>query len=320
MFDRAVGREEMPGRASRTAAQLFTWAALRPFWALAEAGELRFLAKDVGRPLPVASLRIVRDCLAILARVVVPDRTVRLPVIEQPELKPTVDPKSQAALYRGLVDMAADGPLERQGLALSHADRTRLLAMVAIVLDAGTRSGELAALRLDDLADGLTAVGVRRRQQKAAPNRADEIATLAEVHPDTVRAVLWGQVERMSEATRQRVLAAVEALPPLPEVEWYALRDGTRVALGRWLEVRERIVEALPIEGGRSALWVTLHETVAGPAGITIRPGGLRTAYSRGITALNHVMAGQYGWSPLPTTMEQLRRAVNVEPLAEAPA
>ena len=315
LFDRAVGTVPESVLSKRSARRLFEDDAIGVFWELVEAGELRFRANDVGRPLPVASLRIVRDCLALLGRVVVPDRMLLLPVIEQPELKATVDGRSRAALYRGLVDLAGEGPLERDGLGLSQADRTRLLAMVAVVLDAGTRSGELAALRLDDLAEGLAAVGVRRRQQKAPPNRAEEIAVLAEVHPDTVRAVLWGQRERMSEATWQRVLAAVEELAPLPEVEWYPLRDGTRVALGRWLEVREQIVNALPIEGGRSALWVTLRESVAGPAGITIRPGGLRTAYSRGITALNFVMAGQYGWSPLPTTMEQLRRAVDAVPV-----
>lgn len=319
MYDRAVGTLPEAVLSKRSARRLFEDEAIDAFWELAEAGQLRMRAQDVGRPLPLASLGVVRDCLAIVARLVVPDRGVLLPVVEWPQLKETVDGRSRAALYRGLVDLAAEGPLERQGLGLSQADRTRLLAMVAIVLDAGTRSGELAALRLGDLADGLSAVGVRRRQQKAGPNRAGEIAAAAGVHPRTVQAMLGGQWEKASEATRLRVLAAVEELEPLPEVEWYALRDGTRVALRRWLEVREQIVDALPIEGGRSALWVTLRESVAGPAGITIRPGGLRTAYSRGITALNYVMAGEYGWSPLPTTMEQLRRAVDVEPLLEPP-
>jgi hypothetical protein len=38
MFDRAVRREEMPGRAVRGVEQLFTPPALRAFWALAVAG------------------------------------------------------------------------------------------------------------------------------------------------------------------------------------------------------------------------------------------------------------------------------------------
>jgi integrase len=318
MFDRAVGRPEMPGRAGRTAGQLFTWAALRPFWELAAAGELRAQVKDVGTPLSLASLRVVRDCLGMLAGLVVPERAVALPVLEQPELKDTVDLRSRVVLYRELADMAGRGRWD-DGLGMSVDERARLLAMVAIVLDTGARSGELAALRLDDLAPGLEAVGVRRRQQKAPPNRVEDIARLAEVHPGRVREVLLGRLEQVSEATRQRVLAAADELGPLPEVEWYPLRPGSRVAVRRWLEVRQRVVDALPLTGGRSALWVTLNQSKAGPAGITVRAESLRKSYTKGVTALNLVMAGSPGWSPLPTTMEQLRRAVEVEPLAEAP-
>lgn len=320
MFDRAVGREEMPGRAVRNAGQLFTWAALRPFWELAAAGQLRFYQNDIGKPLPVATLRIVRDCLTILARQVLPaGARVKLPPVPQQELKPTVGGKSLAALYRGLVDMTAVGPMERDGTALSFEDRTRLLAMVGVVLDAATRSGELQALRLDDLAQGEQAVGVRRRQQKAGPNRAEEIAALSQVGADTVRAVLWGQYDQMSYATRQRVLAAVDELDPLPEVEWYRLREGTRVAVRRWLTVRQGIVEALPLEGAKTALWVTLTATGSGPPGLPLTAVGVRRAFVRGMTALNWVMAGEYGWSPMPTRMEQLRRSVDVTRLDGPP-
>ncbi|MEU6979553.1 hypothetical protein [Streptomyces sp. NPDC046371] len=315
MLDRAVGRDEMPDRASRAAPQLFTRPALKAFWALAEAGELRARPEDVGRPLPVATLRIVRDVLALLADLVVPEKVVRLPVVEQPELKPTVPARDRAALYRGLADLAAHGPLQRGGIGMSGAERDRVLAMVGIVLDAGPRSGELAALRLADLAEGLAAVGIRRRPQRASVSREEEIAALAEVHPSAVRAVLYGAAHTRSEATRQRVLAAVAALEPLPEVEWYELSAGTRVAVKRWLESRQQVVDALPLEGGRSQLWVTLRASKAGPPGITLLPEGVRAAYQKGVTALNFAMAGRYGWSPLPTKMEQLRRAVETVPL-----
>ncbi|MFE7547121.1 helix-turn-helix domain-containing protein [Streptomyces gardneri] len=316
MWDRAVVRDEVPDRARRTAAQLFTRPALRAFWALAEAGELRFRPEDVGRPLPLASQRIVRDVLGILADLVVPERVVPLPVLEQPELKDTVPARDRAALYRGLADLAAAGPSAKDGTGLSTAERARLLAMVGIVLDSGARSGELTALRLDDLAEGVAAVGVRRRPQRAAPSRELEIAELAQVHPSAVREIRAGRLEQRSEATRQRVLAAMAELEPLPEVEWYELREGTRVAVRQWLAVREEVVNALPLEGGRSALWVTLRASKAGPPGITLGWRGLDKAYTKGVTALNMVMAGAYGWSPLPTRMEQLRRAVEAEPVA----
>jgi hypothetical protein len=284
---------------------------------LAVAGELRHWDKDRGKPLPVATERIVRDCLAILARRVVPGKLVRLPVVAGPEPKATVGDRGLAALYRGLVDLAGAGPLERDGTMLTFEDRTRLLALVAVVLDSACRSGELAAMRLEDVAVGEVAVRVRRRQQKAPPNRYEEIAALAEVHPNSVKEIVEGRFDRRSEAMRHRVLAAVEELPPLPDEEWYGLREGSRVALRRWLEVREGIVGALPVEGGKSALWVTLTPSKAGPPGVTIRPQGLRQAYARGIMALNFVMAGQYGWEPMPTHMEQIRRSLDVPPLEE---
>lgn len=318
MYDRAVGTVPESVLSKKSARRLFEDEAVEAFWQLAVAGKLRRWEKDVGKPLPLASRQVIRTCLGVVADLVVPGGSVLLPVLDEVPLKATVDPRAQAALYRGLVDMAGDGPLEREGLHLSAADRSRLLAMVAIVLDSGTRSGELAALRLDDLADGLAAVRVRRRGQRPV-NRVDEIAALAQVHPSSVRAVLNGYVEARSEETRRRVEAAVANLPPLPEVEWYPLRDGTRVAVRRWLETRESLVDALPVEGGRSALWVTLQPSKAGPAGITIRAQGLRQAYARGVEALNWLMAGEFGWEPLPTTMEQLRRAVVVEPLQEPP-
>ncbi|MFJ9742845.1 hypothetical protein [Streptomyces sp. NPDC101166] len=316
MWDRAVRSERLRGRRIRSAAALFGRSVLEVFWDLAQAGELRALEPGPGREraLPTATLRIVRDCLGIMAGLVKPaDGAVRLPSVEQPEPKATVRAEVLGEVYRGLVDLAGAGPLERDGTALSYEDRTRLLAMVCVVLDAAPRSGELAALRLGDLTAGERAVGLRRRQQKAPPNRAEEIAALAEVRPSSVRAVLWGRRHQVSEAVYQRIAAARAELEPLPEVEWYALRPGTQVALRRWLAVRERLVE--PIQGGRSALWVTLVPTKAGPPGVTLRPQGLTQAFARGMTALNWVMAGQYGWEPMPTRMEQLRRAITVSPV-----
>ncbi|MFD3516315.1 hypothetical protein [Streptomyces sp. NPDC058657] len=267
MFGRAVGREELPARAERTVAQLFTWAALPPFWELAVAGELAEDGRSSGVPMPLATQRIVRDCLARLAELAVPDKKVSLPQVPQSAARATVPAEQLVPLYRRLVEMAGIGPLDRQGVGLSFEDRTRLLAMVAVVLDTGSRSGELERQRMSDLADGEKALRVERRPQNATH------------------------------------------LPALERV--WPLRNGTQVALRRWLEVREKLVYG--VDGGREALWVTLVASPAGPKGISIRGQGIRKAYARGMAALNWVMAGEFGWEPLPLTLEQLSRTVRAE-------
>lgn len=321
MYGRAVGQEEMPVRSGRSLAQLFTTPALRAFWDLAERGELRHRAQDVGKPLPLATLRIVRDCLKILAEAAVPEREVWLPRLDNVTPKPTVTAAEQVALYRGLVDMAGGGPLERDGTGLSYEDRTRLLAMVAIVLDSGARSGELAGVRLDDLGEGEETIQVRRRPQKGRGVRAEEIAAAVGVSPVTVSEVLAGRPRRISEATQQAVQAAAAALGPAPALEVYRLREGTQVTVRRWLRVREGLVADL--EGARTALWVSLRARGmrrggverSWPAGVPLGERGIRFAYARGMVALNIVMAGRYGWSPMPEKLEQLRRSVLVEPV-----
>lgn len=319
MFGRAVGREEMPARAERTVAQLFTWAALRPFWALAVAGELRHWEKDRGKPLPVASQRTVRDCLKILAGLAVPGKTVRLPMLEQAEPKPVIRPGQVAVLYRDLVDLAADGPLEAAGAALSYLNLTRLLAIVAVVLDTAARSGELAAQRVDeDLGPELSWARVVRRPQNYGELPQWEIAEAVGVSRSTVAKVLSGEVSAASAATRRAILAAERELESGPVEEFYPLREGARVAVRRWLEVREGLVAGLT--GQKTALWVSIHASKAGPVGLPLRAQGLQMAYARGMSALNMVMAGQHGWEPMPLTLERLRRSVDVEPLQEPPS
>ena len=321
MWGRAVGREEMPGRAGRSLGQLFTTPALRAFWSLAAAGELRHRAEDVGKPLPLTTQRTVRDCLGILAEAGVPGREVWLPTLPEAKPKSTVTPAEQAVLYRKLADMAAGGPLERDGTGLSFEDRTRLLAMVAIVLDSGARVGELAAMRLDDLGEGLETIAVRRRPQKGRGQRVEEIAALVGVSSVTVSEVLAGQPRRISAATQRAVLDAADALGSAPGVETYRLREGTRVAVRRWLKVREGLVADL--EGEKTALWVSLRARgmrLGGverswPAGVPLGTEGVRLAYIRGMAALNVLMAGEWGWSPMPEKLEQLRRSVTAEPI-----
>src|SRR5690242_15728438 len=111
------------------AAGMFVTPVLRAFWDMAVAGQLRTRGDAQARPLSQASQRVVRDCLAILAGRVVPDRQVWLPSVSEQEPKPVVPQAQLAVLYRRLVDMASDAPVERGGVSMSLDDRVRLLAI-----------------------------------------------------------------------------------------------------------------------------------------------------------------------------------------------
>lgn len=259
---------------ARTSRALFEEEALATFWALAAAGDLRVRKEREGGPLSVASLRVVRDCLGILADEVVPGREVWLPEVSQQEPKAAVPGPQLVVLYRRLADMVSDAPVERAGVGLEYEHRVRLLAMMSVVLDTGCRSVELEAMKLANLAEGEAVLVVRRHRQNGAH------------------------------------LAVV--------VEEFALRDGTRVALRQWLRVRDKLVA--PLEGGQpTALWVSLraHGLRQPEPGFPLLARGIQRSYATGARALNGLMAGRPGWSPLPTTLEQLRRAVVVPgPLA----
>jgi hypothetical protein len=320
MFDRAFSptAEAVAGLPRADVRNLFSSRSLRAFWELAVAGQLRSRPQEVGRVLPVASQRIVRDCLGMLAAKLVPGRRVWLPVVDQPEPKSTVDAGQLTAVYRELVDMAGRGPLEFDGVSMPVDERARLLAVVAVVLDAAPRTGELTAMRLPDVGPGEGWVRVVRRPQNRSTLRQEDVAAELGVSRTAVAYALSRRAElrgKVSEATRQAVLREVERADTGPVVERYALRPGTRVALRRWLRVRERVVD--PLEGGKSAVWVTLHASKAGPPGLPISGEGLGESFTRGMTALNMLMAGQFGWEPMPTTLDRLRRSVWAEPLDE---
>lgn len=202
MWERALAVwPEDRRRPSVQARGMFGPAGLEVFWALAVAGELRGRGPGVG-PLPVASQRVVRDCLGILAEAVVPGQVVALPVVSQQAPKAVVPPGQLVVLYRRLVAVAGDGPLARGETALSVEDRTRLLALVSVVLDTGARSGELAQQRIGDLSADMGGLrSVRRPQNGTRMEPAEKVWAL---QPGTVVAL------RRWLAVRERLVADLE--------------------------------------------------------------------------------------------------------------
>ena len=265
-LERALAHDRMPHGAKSQLAVLLSPRGVDAFLEAATTGELR-TGPGAGE-LSWSSLATLRDCLRILGDAAGMDLVLPQIYRESRDLAATATPGQQAALWRRLADMAARGPLEYGHASIPVRDRTRLLAMVGVVLDTGARSTELSAMDLGDLDDGMAELRVCRRPQNAAH------------------------------------------LPAVEDV--CVLRDGTRVALRRWMAVRAELLR----EGDRPterALWVSL--TSVPPAGQRapgwrLGPRGVRDAYTRGVRLLNGVMAGEPGWEPLPRHLEQLRRAV----------
>lgn len=245
-----------------------------------EAGLLRDPRHGATGAFSWAQLAVLRDCLGLLAELAGVAEGLVLPRVfrERQHLREVPSRAQTTVLYRRMADQAANVPLG--DLAV------RALAVVGIVLDAGVRSGELAAMRVDEVGPGEESVVVVRRAQNAT-------------HLPT----------------------------PGPEV--VRLRAGSRVALRRWLRLRAQVVGAL--EGSAPAeLWVSLRPAavpqpdgsrVMRPPGMPLSAQSLARGHCGGMETVNSVMAGRWiadreapegggPWVPLPTTLEQLRRAV----------
>jgi len=315
-MERALADPVMPAEARASLRGLLGDEAVMVYLTLAAAGRLRRVDSRRAGP-SRASMSVRVSCLRQIAAAAGVE--VAVPSVPQPEARPEIPQHQQAALYRRLVDMASGGPLSRDGTSLSVEDRTRLLAMVAVVLDTGARTGELAALRMSDLDLEGGVVAVRRRVQRASEMQVARVAARVGLDRSTVGRVLSGRLTgfRLSEEARRAVWEVYEEVAGRPVVEVCRLREGTVVAVRRWLKVREGLVAGL--EGRVEAVWVSLAANAVSLPGLPLQPRGLRRAYSRGVVALNWVMAGEHGWEPLPTALETLRRSVEVRP-AEEPA
>ncbi|MEU4298953.1 site-specific integrase [Kitasatospora aureofaciens] len=169
------------------------------------------------------------------------------------------------------------GHLEHSARPGRSASRSRILAIIGTVLDTGCRAGELCALRTDDV----------------------------DLHHGTIRLTRLPQ-HRNPHTT--------------PATETVALSRSTRAALRHWLTVRSHLVArdttepTGPDNETTDALWVSTAPSGHPRPGLPLQFRGLARAYARAIHELNADMATEPGWHPLPRRMEQLRRAIELEP------
>jgi integrase len=263
----ALERGAVPSAAARSLTDLLAPDTVAAYLRAAELGLLR--RKPTARPdqASAASMKVREDCLQILAAragitVVLPDRDLQV------VLRPVVAARPRSILL---------GHLERAVRPGQSQARSRVLAVIATVMDTGCRAGELCTLRVDD-------VDLRR-----------------------------GRI-RITRRPQHRDLRAE------PVTETVALSSPTRAAPRSWLTVRGRLVvrdatqPAGPTNETTPALWVSISPSGRSRPGLPLHFRGLARAYVREIQALNMDMAGEPGWEPVPKRMEQLRRAIDLEP------
>ncbi|KAB7833574.1 hypothetical protein FRZ00_33515 [Streptomyces mobaraensis] len=152
---RALLQDALPDTARGSLRRLLEEGALGAYLRLAESGALRSRLVNGERPrTSVATNEIRRQCVDVLRE------ALGLPVLQLGggalPLQPTPEFGDLAALRRRLAQDLAGHMTPGQ---------VRLTAVLALVLDAAPRSGELVEQRLDDLAPGNTAVYVERRPQ-----------------------------------------------------------------------------------------------------------------------------------------------------------
>jgi integrase len=232
---RALERDALPVGARRSLQRLLGVETLTIYVRLAESGALRARRVAAGQSATSAATNEIRlQCLDALRA------AYRLPVLQlggaTVDLQSTPEFGTLAALRRQLDQHLGDSM--SPGL-------TRLTAVLALILDAAPRSGELVSLRLSDLAHGHRAVYVERRPQRGS-SRSDAD---------------WFELSALSRAALDRWLALREQL---------ILRAHGTSRL--WVSLRPNHSGTLDPQG----------QPVLRPAGMPLEEKGLTDSYRSG--------------------------------------
>ncbi len=264
----ALERGALPPEAAGSLAALLAPDALDAYLTAAEQGLLR--RKPAARPdqPSPASMHVRENCLRILATqaglpLALPDRD--LPKVA---LRSVVAARPRGILLAHLEHATRPG---------QNDARTRILAIIATVLDTGCRAGELCALRTHDV----------------------------DLHHGTVR------LTRLPQHRDPRTPPATETIPLSPTTR-AALRNW--LTARAHLTLRDATRPPGPDNQTTDALWVSIAPSGHPRPGLPLHFRGLARAYARAVHDLNTDMASEPGWHPLPRRMEPLRRAVQPRP------
>lgn len=292
-LDRALAHDDYPLNAGAPLDQLLAPNATAAYLDLAARGELRHYAPHRGRPSPTSTVRIRMHTLTTLAAAA--DHPIDLGTLpgdfgraRHAEARATVAPRQREILRRYLARQVNKNQ--------NDPYRIRLLAIVGIVLDTAASAGELAAMHIEDFDDFTS------RRSSIRVTRTPQGRTLS-----------TGSASYRLDRPQRYTTAQ-------PATQSYRLRVSTHAAVQRWLIERARIVE--PVNRDTGQLWVSLFGNHTGeqdgtasrrPPGMPLQAKGIQRAYRRAITSLNGEMHGAPGWLTMPSTLEELRRGVDIE-------
>ncbi|MFF4902563.1 hypothetical protein [Streptomyces sp. NPDC001068] len=161
-YGRALARPDHPLDNEAPARHLFGREAVDVYLDLAARGELRAREAEKKKPSTANSRQTRIEVLALLAKAA--EVYADLPPQPETARKQPV-PDRARSLLRTSLEKAAD----RQD---ARPSQIRMLAIGAVIADTGARSGELCALRLDDLAPSLQEVRILRRPQGWSEEKA----------------------------------------------------------------------------------------------------------------------------------------------------
>lgn len=264
----ALERDALPVAARRNLRRLLETGTLETYLRLAESGALRHRLVGGRRPPTSPPTNQARyDCLNLARQAL---GLPRLPLGGgTPILRPTPESGQLAALRRQL-DQDLGGHLS--------PGRIRLIAVLALLLDTRSRSGELTVQRVTHLTGDPTRphTGIHSRRQ---PQHGTGVAT---------------------------------------ESEWLPLSDLSRAALDRWLPLRADLMSHahgttrlwVSLRMNHAGTLDDDGRATLRPAGMPLEENGLITSYRAGRSRYEDLRR------LLPPKMEQLRRAAEDQHVA----
>lgn len=263
---------------------LFSTDYLHGYLHAADAGKLRRRGA-LNTPSPPGAARARRACVEMLAAAAgVPAPDVGIVAAAKP--RPKVSPMAAERAMRILLAEARDPG--------AYAGLVRAVFVATLVHHHDLRTGEIAALTMDDLT----------RLATSGPD--DQPDVQPDVQPD-------GQPGGWGEAVALTYQPAAPGVGPSEPVDILLVPVVVEM-LSRWLVHREALIPVPRVQHLLVSVRGNHDHGVHKPAGLPLRARGLMRAHERMISDLNETLFERYGreegYAPLPRTLGELRPAV----------